>query len=154
MATSSTRKKTSPIPTTPSAPPRCASVTMAPQPAKTSAKVPTASASARRPSASVTRSPVVRLTRADDRRRRVSVHAVAHAYLDVVETRGGQHRAELLFGEGAGDAAGVGGHVSPRVLVHVGVGGDVGDGEPPTRTQDASGFGDDPGLVAGEVDHA
>src|SRR4051794_34858484 len=146
MAASSMRKKTSPIPTTPSAPSRCASVTMAPQPAKTSAKAPTASASARRPSASATRSPVVRLTRADGRRRRVLVDAVAHPYLDVVETGGGQHRAELPFGEGAGDAAGVGGQVRARVLVHVGVGDDVGDGEPTAGAQG----GDRGGYAAAE----
>jgi hypothetical protein len=53
-----------------------------------------------------------------------------------------------------GDAAGPGGHVRPRRVVHVRVGDHVGDGEPAAGTQHARCFADDPGLVAGEVDHA
>ena len=41
------------------------------------------------------------------------------------------------LGERAGDAAGVGGHVRPRGLVHVRRGDDVGDGEAPAWAQDA-----------------
>ena len=62
--------------------------------------------------------------------------------------------AELLAGEGSGDAAGEGGHVGAGGVVHVGVGDHVGDGEASAGLEHACGFTEDPGFVAGEVDDA
>ena len=61
---------------------------------------------------------------------------------------------ELGFGECSGDTAGPGRHVRARLLVHVGVGDHVGDGEPAAGPQHAGRLFDDPRLVAGQVDHA
>ena len=65
-----------------------------------------------------------------------------------------ERRAELGFGECAGDAAGPCRHVGFGLLVHVGVGDHVRDREPAAGAQHPGGFGDHLGLVAGEVDHA
>jgi hypothetical protein len=54
----------------------------------------------------------------------------------------------------AGDAAGPRSHVGFGLLVHVGVGDHVRDGEPPTGPQHPSGLGEHLGLIAREVDHA
>ena len=59
-----------------------------------------------------------------------------------------------LTGQRAGDATGVRLHVRSGGVVHVVVGDDVGDGEAAAGAENAGGFGDHLGLVAGEVDHA
>src|SRR5215207_5569655 len=74
--------------------------------------------------------------------------------LDLVESGGGQLPPELLGGEGTSYAAGPLLHVSASVVVHVGVGDDVGDGEATTWSQNASGFAEDGRLVGGEVNGA
>src|SRR5438094_2303519 len=94
------------------------------------------------------------LARADDRGGRMLVDAVGLANLDVLETSGAEEALVLLGRERAGDAASPLAHVNARGLVHVGVGYDVGDGEPATRPKDARGLAEHLGLIAGEIDHA
>ena len=65
-----------------------------------------------------------------------------------------QGSAELGLGERAGDAARPRGHVGAGLLVHVGVGDHVRNGEPAAWTQHAGGLEDHARLVAGKVDHA
>ena len=60
--------------------------------------------------------------------------------VDVGQAGGGERGDELVAGERAGDAAGVGGHVGLRGRVHVGVGDHVGDGEAPAGLEDARGL--------------
>ena len=77
------------------------------------------------------------------------MHAVGGPDLDVRQAGGGEGVGELLLGEGAGDAAGPLDHVGAGGLVHVGVGDDVGDGEPAVGLEDAGDLADDLGLVGG-----
>ena len=74
--------------------------------------------------------------------------------LNVLESGDGERAPEFALAQRAGDAAGPGGHVRARAVVHVGVGDHVRDGEPAAGPQHAGGLGDHLGLVAGEIDHA
>ena len=67
---------------------------------------------------------------------------------------GGEDRAELGLGERAGDAAGPGGHVGSGRSSMSGSAMTSEIGEAAAGAQDACGFGDRLGLVAGEVDDA
>ena len=82
------------------------------------------------------------------------MHAVGLLDLDVGQSGGLERFGELVAGQSAGDAAGVGGHVRAGSVVHVGIGDHVRDREPAAWLEHASGFAQDLVLVAGQVDHA
>jgi hypothetical protein len=57
-----------------------------------------------------------------------------------------QRVGELVTGQGAGDAGGIGSHVGPGGVVHAGDGDHVGDGEPAARLEHPGDLAQDLGL--------
>src|SRR5262245_59368902 len=89
---------------------------------------------------------------ADDGRPGVLVEAAGRANLDVLEAGGGQLALELIPSQGAGDAPGPVVHIESRVLIHVGIGDDVGDREAATGPKHPSGLAENRRLIGGQAD--